>query len=160
MKKKCLFILLLMSLFTSCDLDGNFGIKDLGNTFLIINNTNDSQIKLYCKSEKIGIPIFEECEDLSDNEEWVSWAKNKELINDNDCFAVFDIPSVQQIDDRNKIRVYFKAEVDDVTYTGDLYIRRLQENSSLFLFREPVILKTQAEETLYAVFTYCFHRSI
>ncbi len=160
MKKKCLFILLLMSLlFTSCDLDGNFGIKTLYCTYLAVNDIQNSEVTLFCKSEKIGISSLCECTEITDNET-INDLKKEILINDNSDFKLFRIPSISDINDRNNISISFEAKVDSEIYRGNLYIKRLKENSSGYLFKESVILKTEDGKEISSVFAYAFWRSI
>ena len=78
MKKSYLFAMLLSFPFLFLGCDGNLGVMSLENTFLVIDNPNDSNIKLYCKSEKIGIASLENCEEILD-ETWLSWAIENQL---------------------------------------------------------------------------------
>ena len=160
MKKSYLFAMLLLFPFLFLGCDGNFGIMSLENTFLVIDNPNDSNIKLYCKSEKIGIASLENCEEILD-EPWLSWAIENQLPYDNDHFKLFSIPSDLQIYDRNNVTVFFKAEIDEQEYTAELYIKSLREDGSrVSLFTEPVILKNKSGDSVSSIFTYIFSRSI
>ena len=157
MDRKNLFIVFLIPfLFFGCD--GNFGVLNLFCTYLVINDIENSEVKLYCESEKIGISSLRECEEDTD-EKTIDWLGTKELVDDND-FRVFWVPSIYDIKDRNKIDIYFKAEVNHERYEANLYIRRLQEDSNCYLFEEPVTLKTTSGKTLDAVFCYSFWRTI
>ena len=158
MKKKYLFVALLLPfIFSGCD--GNFGIKTLYCTYMAIQCASDSEVNLFCQSEKIGIPLLSECMEITD-EETVDWVKKKGLINDTEKFKLFVIPSIPDIDDRNNISIYLKAEVNGEIFEGNFFIKELLEDSHGFLFKEPMILESEKGEKLSSVFAYCFWRSI
>lgn len=160
MKKRILFLLTVLVLFLFFGCDGNFGIKTPYCTYFVINDVpENSELKLFCKSEKIGISSLIECEDVSKNEKVVTWAKENKFIA-NESFRLFYIPSIPDIEDRNNINICFQAKTNDELYEGNLFIKSLQEDSNCFLFKEPVILKTEDNKKLDAIFGYEFWRSI
>ena len=108
MKKRFLFLMLLLVSLLILGCDGNFGIKTLYCTYFVINDVpENSELKLFCKSEKIGISSLIECEDVSKNEKIVTWAKQNKFIA-NESFRLFYIPSIPDIEDRNNINIYFQ----------------------------------------------------
>ena len=160
MKKRFLFPMMLLASLFLCSCDGNFGIKTLYCTYLVINDVpKDSEITLFCKSEKIGITELTKCEKVID-EKILEWARRKELIDENVDFVLFDIPSIRDIEDRNNINIYLKTFVNNEAYTGEIYIKSLKEDSNAVLFKEPVTLKTEDNKKLDAIFGYEFWRSI
>ena len=160
MKKVYLiFVLTVGFLFTNCDLDGNFGVKVLYSTHLVIDDIEFSEVRLYCKSEKIGISSLIECDDRTNDEESLGLIQRNKIVDNYETFKLFYIPSIPDIDDRNNINIHFEAEVENEEYVGDLFISKLQE-SSYSLFTEPVCLKTQEGKRLKAKFVYRFWRSI
>lgn len=160
MRKIYLLIILLLSvLFLGCDLDGNFGIKNLYSTRLLISELGDSEVKLYCESEKLGISSLSECDDITNDERILDWLQSNNLDGTNGNFKVFYIPSISEIEDRNNINIYLECLVNNEKYKGNLYIKSLQESSSSS-FKESIVLKTEDEKTLMSTFVYRFWRSI
>ena len=52
MKKRCCLITVLLSFFFfACD--GNFGVKSLNSTLIVIKDIEESNIELFCESEKL-----------------------------------------------------------------------------------------------------------
>ena len=157
MKKKYLFVALLLPLiFSGCD--GNFGVKHFDNTFLVINVPKQSEIELFCQSEKFEIQNLEHCEEITE-EGWLAWTIRKNLPEDDENFKLFEIKAYPQIRDRYNINIYFEAKMEDEVYSAELYISCLQEDS-VILFTEPVLFTAKSGNTLSAVFTYSFMRSI
>ena len=143
MKKRIYFLMMVLVSLLILGCDGNFGIKTLYCTYFVINDVpKDSEITLFCKSEKIGITELTKCEKVID-EKILEWARRKELIDENVDFVLFDIPSIRDIEDRNNINIYLKTFVNNEAYTGEIYIKSLKEDSNAVLFKEPVILKTE-----------------
>ena len=160
MKKRIYFLMMVLVSLLILGCDGNFGIKTLYCTYFVINDVlENSELKLFCKSEKIGISSLIECEDVSKNEKIVTWAKQNKFIA-NESFRLFYIPSIPDIEDRNNINIYFQAKTNDELYEGNLFIKSLQEDSNCYLFKEPVTLKTEDNKKLDAIFGYEFWRTI
>ena len=160
MKKKYLLLVLLIPfMFLGCDIDGNFGVKVLNNTFLVINVPEQSEVKLLCQSEKLEITILKNCEKITDDD-WLAWAREK-IPDNSENFQLFYVPAVNQIKDRNKIRVFFELEVDNEIYKAELYISRLQEDGdNVIVFTDPVVFNSKNGDSLSAIFTYQFYRTI
>ncbi len=140
--------------FCGCD---DLGLKEIFSTFLVINIDKDSDVKLFCKSEKLKILSLRECEKVTD-EDILDWARNNELISDEN-FNIFDIPSYMQIDSSKNVSIYLEAYVDGEKYTGGLHIGALQTNGYK-LNKENVVLKSENGKKLISIFTYNFHVSI
>ena len=140
--------------FCGCD---DLGLKEIFSTFLVINIDKDSDVKLFCKSEKLKILSLRECEKVTD-EDILDWARNNELISDEN-FNIFDIPSYMQIDSSKNVSIYLEAYVDGEKYTGGLHIGALQTNGYK-LNKENVVLKSENGKKLISIFTYNFHVTI
>ena len=140
--------------FCGCD---DLGLKEIFSTFLVINIDKDSDVKLFCKSEKLKILSLRECEKVTD-EDILDWARNNELISDEN-FKIFDIPSYMQIDSSKNVSIYLEAYVDGEKYTGGLHIGALQTNSYK-LNKENVVLKSEDGKKLVSIFAYGFRVSI
>ncbi len=140
--------------FCGCD---DLGLKEIFSTFLVINIDKDSDVKLFCKSEKLKILSLRECEKVTD-EDILDWARNNELISDEN-FKIFDIPSYMQIDSSKNVSIYLEAYVDGEKYTGGLHIGALQTNGYK-LNKENVVLKSENGKKLISIFTYNFHVTI
>ena len=140
--------------FCGCD---DLGLKEIFSTFLVINIDKDSDVKLFCKSEKLKILSLRECEKVTD-EDILDWARSYELISDEN-FNIFDIPSYMQIDSSKNVSIYLEAYVDGEKYTGGLHIGALQTNGYK-LNKENVVLKSENGKKLISIFTYNFHVTI
>ena len=158
-KRNCLIFVLfvvvsLPFLFCGCD---DLGLKEIYDTFLVIYVDKNADVKLFCKSEKLGIPSLRECRKIT-RERTLTWARNYELISDEN-FKIFDIPSYMQIDSSKNVSIYLEAYVDGKKYTGGLHIGALQTNNYK-LNKEDVVLKSEDGKKLISIFTYCFDVSI
>ena len=140
--------------FCGCD---DLGLKEIFSTFLVINIDKDSDVKLFCKSEKLKILSLRECEKVTD-EDILDWARSYELISDEN-FNIFDIPSYMQIDSSKNVSIYLEAYVDGEKYTGGLHIGVLQTNGYK-LNKENVVLKSEDGKKLVSIFAYGFRVSI
>ena len=103
------------------------------------------------------MPSLQECDKITE-ERALAWARNYELISDED-FKIFDIPSYMQINSSKNVSIYLEAYVDGEKYTGGLHIGALQTNSYK-LNKENVVLKSEDGKKLVSIFTYCFDVSI
>ena len=159
MKRNYLIFVLFIAVslpFSLCGCD-DLGLKEIFSTFLVINIDKDSDVKLFCKSEKLKILSLRECEKVTD-EDILDWARNNELISDEN-FNIFDIPSYMQIDSSKNVSIYLEAYVDGEKYTGGLHIGALQTNGYK-LNKENVVLKSENGKKLISIFTYNFHVTI
>jgi lipoprotein len=152
----CVLIVVVSLPFSLCGCD-DLGLKEIFSTFLVINIDKDSDVKLFCKSEKLKILSLRECEKVTD-EDILDWARNNELISDEN-FNIFDIPSYMQIDSSKNVSIYLEAYVDGEKYTGGLHIGALQTNGYK-LNKENVVLKSENGKKLISIFTYNFHVTI
>ena len=152
----CVLIVVVSLPFFFCGCD-EWGLKEIFSTFLVINIDKDSDVKLFCKSEKLKILSLRECEKVTD-EDILDWARNNELISDEN-FNIFDIPSYMQIDSSKNVSIYLEAYVDGEKYTGGLHIGALQTNGYK-LNKENVVLKSENGKKLISIFTYNFHVTI
>ncbi len=152
----CVLIVVVSLPFFFCGCD-DLGLKEIFSTFLVINIDKDSDVKLFCKSEKLKILSLRECEKVTD-EDILDWARNNELISDEN-FNIFDIPSYMQIDSSKNVSIYLEAYVDGEKYTGGLHIGALQTNGYK-LNKENVVLKSENGKKLISIFTYNFHVTI
>ena len=103
------------------------------------------------------MPSLQECDKITE-ERALAWARNYELISDED-FKIFDIPSYMQINSSKNVSIYLEAYVDGEKYTGGLHIGVLQTNGYK-LNKENVVLKSEDGKKLVSIFTYCFDVSI
>ena len=159
MKRNYLIFVLFIAVslpFSLCGCD-DLGLKEIFSTFLVINIDKDSDVKLFCKSEKLKILSLRECEKVTD-EDILDWARNNELISDEN-FNIFDIPSYMQIDSSKNVSIYLEAYFDGEKYTGGLHIGALQTNGYK-LNKENVVLKSENGKKLISIFTYNFHVTI
>ena len=152
----CVLIVVVSLPFFFCGCD-DLGLKEIFSTFLVINIDKDSDVKLFCKSEKLKILSLRECEKVTD-EDILDWARNNELISDEN-FNIFDIPSYMQIDSSKNVSIYLEAYVDGEKYTGGLHIGVLQTNGYK-LNKENVVLKSEDGKKLVSIFAYGFRVSI
>ena len=152
----CVLIVVVSLPFFFCGCD-DLGLKEIFSTFLVINIDKDSDVKLFCKSEKLKILSLRECEKVTD-EDILDWARNNELISDEN-FKIFDIPSYMQIDSSKNVSIYLEAYVDGEKYTGGLHIGVLQTNGYK-LNKENVVLKSEDGKKLVSIFAYGFRVSI
>ena len=66
MKKRFLFLALLLPfIFTGCD-DINFGVQRVDNVCLILEGVDSLDITVTCESEKLNIYENTECKDITD----------------------------------------------------------------------------------------------
>lgn len=158
MKKRCCLITVLLSFFFfACD--GNFGVKSLNSTLIVIKDIEESNIELFCESEKLFLPELTKCDEIV-SAETLDWILEEKIISDKKNVKIFDIPTCRTINDRNNIDIYFEAIVNNEKYTGNLFIKSLQEDSAGTLFSDPVELNSSTGKKITAEFCYQFWRSI
>ena len=115
MKKRIYFLMIvLVSLFfCSCEF---MCVKNVYNTYLIFEDIMTSDIKVFCKSEKLGVVQVTECELITDSEKSL-FLKNNNLIS-NDSSKIFYIPTGSPISDHTDVNIFFEVYVNE-----ELYIR-------------------------------------
>lgn len=155
-KKSSLIFVFLTFLFFGCD--GNFGVKSLNSTLLVIKDIEESNIELFCESEKLLLG-FTHCDEIV-NEGIQNWILEEKIIMDKNNVKIFDVPFCRTINDRNNIDIYFEAIVNNEKYIGTVFIKTLQEDSDGSLFSEHVVLKSSTGSEIQAAFCYQFWRSI
>lgn len=158
MKKRFLFpMLLLPFLFLGCEF---MCVKEVRDTYLLIDDvTNSSDISVFCESEKLEVSKSTECIFVSDDES-ISYLKNRNIINDDDEYKVFYIPTGFTIDDHTNVNIFFQVDIEGENYTGELFIDTLytkKENDiDKFFFK----LKSKDGKILSAIFTFKLHLSL
>ena len=158
MKKRIYFLMMvLVSLFfCSCEF---MCVKEVRDTYLLIDDVETSDIKVFCKSEKLEVIKSTECIFVSDDEHF-SYLKNKNLIDDNNTYKIFYIPTGFTIDDHTNVNIFFQVDIEGENYTGELFIDTLytkKENDiDKFFFK----LKSKDGKILSAIFTFKLHLSL
>lgn len=150
MKKRILLpmMVLVLLFFCSCEF---MCVKNVYSTYLIFEDIMTSDIKVFCKSEKLGFSHLTECE-LVTNYEKITFLKNNNLINattDN----VFYIPASSSISDHTEVNIFFEVYIDEELYTGELYMKTLNTKKN-GIDKVPVKLESQNGEILLAEFTF------
>jgi hypothetical protein len=86
--------------------------------------------------------------------------KNKNLIDDNNTYKIFYIPTGFTIDDHTNVNIFFQVDIEGENYTGELFIDTLytkKENDiDKFFFK----LKSKDGKILSAIFTFKLHLSL
>ena len=81
-------MMVLVSLFfCSCEF---MCVKEVRDTYLLIDDVETSDIRVFCESEKLEVIKSTECIFVSDDEHF-SYLKNKNLIDDNNKYKIFYI---------------------------------------------------------------------
>lgn len=150
MKKRILLpMMVLVSLFfCSCEF---MCVKNVYNTYLIFEDIMTSDIKVFCKSEKLEVVQVTECE-LVTNYEKITFLKNNNLIS-NDSSKIFYIPTGSPISDHTDVNIFFEVYVNEELYTGELYMKTLNTKKN-GIDKVPVKLESQNGEILLAEFTF------
>ena len=160
MQKRCCFVFkMLFLVYVSCVLSGcvNFGVQEMSGATFVIHVQKDSNVRFFCKSEKLGISLWREYDEVTD-EESLEWVKDNCLANDEN-FKVFEMPAIISVRDRENVNIDFMILTDDEIFSGDLNIDILETNEH-HLNTEYVILETCDGKTLALIFTYFFNRWI
>ena len=150
MKKRiCFLMIVLVSLFfCSCEF---MCVKNVYNTYLIFEDIMTSDIKVFCKSEKLEVVQVTECELITDSEKLL-FLKNNNLIS-NDSSKIFYIPTGSPISDHTDVNIFFEVYIDEELYTGELYMKTLNTKKN-GIDKVPVKLESQNGEILLAEFTF------
>lgn len=150
MKKRILLpMMVLVSLFfCSCEF---MCVKNVYNTYLIFEDIMTSDIKVFCKSEKLELSHLTECELVTDSEKLL-FLKNNNLIS-NDSSKIFYIPTGSPISDHTDVNIFFEVYVNEELYTGELYMKTLNTKKN-GIDKVPVKLESQNGEILLAEFTF------
>lgn len=150
MKKKIYFLMMvLVSLFfCSCEF---MCVKNVYSTYLIFEDIMSSDVKVFCKSEKLEVVQLTECELITDSEKLL-FLKNNNLIS-NDSSKIFYIPTGSPISDHTDVNIFFEVYVNEELYTGELYMKTLNTKKN-GIDKVPVKLESQNGEILLAEFTF------
>ena len=150
MKKRILLpmMVLVLLFFCSCEF---MCVKNVYSTYLIFEDIMTSDIKVFCKSEKLEVVQVTECE-LVTNYEKITFLKNNNLIS-NDSSKIFYIPTGSPISDHTDVNIFFEVYVNEELYTGELYMKTLNTKKN-GIDKVPVKLESQNGEVLLAEFTF------
>ncbi len=150
MKKRILLpmMVLVLLFFCSCEF---MCVKNVYNTYLIFEDIMTSDVKVFCKSEKLELSHLTECELITDSEKLL-FLKNNNLIS-NDSSKIFYIPTGSPISDHTDVNIFFEVYIDEELYTGELYMKTLNTKKN-GIDKVPVKLESQNGEILLAEFTF------
>ena len=150
MKKRILLpmMVLVLLFFCSCEF---MCVKNVYNTYLIFEDIMTSDVKVFCKSEKLEVVQVTECELITDSEKLL-FLKNNNLIS-NDSSKIFYIPTGSPISDHTDVNIFFEVYIDEELYTGELYMKTLNTKKN-DIDKVPVKLESQNGEILLAEFTF------
>ena len=160
MKKKFFLIVLLVAVWVcGCD-DINFGVQELYNTYLILENVEDKNITVSCKSEKLNIPELVECEEVT-SEKIIEYFKEQEVLKNDANFRFFYVPHTRIIHDHKNVLLYFEILMDDIIYKTELKIRTLNEKRKNTLEWVNFNLTEKINNnSIPAIFTFDLHISL
>ena len=159
MKKRFLFLALLLPfIFTGCD-DINFGVQRVDNVYLILEDVDSLDITVTCESEKLNIYENTECKEITDEGTYDSF-KEYGFINDNNPYKVFYITSGEQIHDHKNVTIFFKVTINNEIYTAEVTIPTLNTHSVNNIDSKSFDLKTDNGKKISAVFTFDLHMTI
>lgn len=159
MKKRFLFLALLLPfIFTGCD-DINFGVQRVDNVCLILEGVDSLDITVTCESEKLNIYENTECKEITDEGTYDSF-KEYGFINDNNPYKVFYITSGEQIHDHKNVTIFFKVTMNNEIYTAEVTIPTLNTHSVNNIDSKSFDLKTDNGKKISAVFTFDLHMTI
>ncbi len=159
MKKRFLFLALLLPfIFTGCD-DINFGVQRVDNVCLILEGVDSLDITVTCESEKLNIYENTECKEITDEGTYDSF-KEYGFINDNNPYKVFYITSGEQIHDHKNVTIFFKVTINNEIYTAEVTIPTLNTHSVNNIDSKSFDLKTDNGKKISAVFTFDLHMTI
>ena len=149
MKKRFLFpMMLLPFLFLGCEF---MCVKEVRDTYLLIDDVETSDIRVFCESEKLEVVQVTECELITDSEKLL-FLKNNNLIS-NDSSKIFYIPTGSPISDHTDVNIFFEVYVNESMYTGEVYMKTLNTKKN-GIDKVPVKLELQNGEILLAEFTF------
>lgn len=159
MKKRFLFLALLLPfIFTGCD-DINFGVQWVDDSYLILEDVDSLDITVTCESEKLNIYENTECKEITDEGTYDSF-KEYGFINDNNPYKVFYITSGEQIHDHKNVTIFFKVTMNNEIYTAEVTIPTLNTHSGNYIDDKRFKLKTDSGKVLSAIFTFTLNMSI
>ena len=159
MKKRFLFLALLLPfIFTGCD-DINFGVQRVDNVCLILEGVDSLDITVTCESEKLNIYENTECKEITDEGTYDSF-KEYGFINDNNPYKLFYITSGEQIHDHKNVTIFFKVTINNEIYTAEVTIPTLNTHSVNNIDSKSFDLKTDNGKKISAVFTFDLHMTI
>ena len=150
MQKRILLpmMVLVLLFFCSCEF---MCVKNVYNTYLIFEDIMTSDVKVFCKSEKLEVVQVTECELITDSEKLL-FLKNNNLIS-NDSSKIFYIPTGSPISDHTDVNIFFEVYIDEELYIGELYMKTLNTKKN-GIDKVPVKLESQNGEILLAEFTF------
>ncbi len=159
MKKRFLFLALLLPfIFTGCD-DINFGVQWVDDSYFILEDVDSLDITVTCESEKLNIYENTECTNITD-ERMLNYVREYGIISGNKSYKIFDVHSIDYIHDHKNVTIFFKVNVDGEIYKGKLNISTLKSNSGKRIDWETFKLNTDSGKVLSAIFTYTLNMSI
>ncbi len=86
-----------------CGCDPNFGVQEIFDTMLVIDGTENSELRLHIKSPKLlGTDSIYECKLITDEKD-LKFIKEMNIAKDNDNFMAFEIPNGMTIKDRTYV---------------------------------------------------------
>ena len=159
MKKRFLFLALLLPfIFTGCD-DINFGVQWVDDSYLILEDVDSLDITVTCESEKLNIYENTKCTNITD-ERMLNYVREYGIISGNKSYKIFDVHSIDYIHDHKNVTIFFTVNVDGEIYKRKLNIPTLKSNSGNRIDWERFELKTDSGKVLSAIFTFTLNMSI
>ena len=159
MKKRFLFLALLLPfIFTGCD-DINFGVQRVDNVCLILEGVDSLDITVTCESEKLNIYENTQCTDITD-ERMLNYVREYGIISGNKSYKIFDVHSIDYIHDHKNVTIFFKVNVAGEIYKRKLNIPTLKSNSGNRIDCVRFELNTDSGKVLSAIFTFTLNMSI
>ena len=159
MKKRFLFLALLLPfIFTGCD-DINFGVQWVDDSYLILEDVDSLDITVNCESEKLNIYENTECTNIT-AEGMLNYVRGYGIISGNKSYKIFDVHSIDYIHDHKNVTIFFTVNVDGEIYKGKLNIPTLKSNSGNRIDWVRFDLKTDNGKKISAVFTFDLHMTI
>ena len=159
MKKRFLFLALLLPfIFTGCD-DINFGVQWVDDSYLILEDVDSLDITVTCESEKLNIYENTQCTDITD-ERMLNYVREYGIISGNKSYKIFDVHSIDYIHDHKNVTIFFKVNVAGEIYKRKLNIPTLKSNSGNRIDCVRFELNTDSGKVLSAIFTFTLNMSI
>lgn len=159
MKKRFLFLALLLPfIFTGCD-DINFGVQWVDDSYLILEDVDSLDITVTCESEKLNIYENTKCTNITD-ERMLNYVREYRIISGNKSYKIFDVHSIDYIHDHKNVTIFFTVNVDGEIYKRKLNIPTLKSNSGNRIDCVRFKLNTDSGKVLSAIFTFTLNMSI
>ena len=159
MKKRFLFVALLLPfIFTGCD-DINFGVQWVDDSYLILEDVDSLDITVTCESEKLNIYENTECTNITD-ERMLNYVREYGIISGNKSYKIFDVHSIDYIHDHKNVTIFFKVTINNEIYTAEVTIPTLNTHSVNNIDSKSFDLKTDNGKKISAVFTFDLHMTI